>query len=342
MKKVLAIYLIMIVFLSNYQSIFAMNDNRIVFLSGRDRTDGTLDIFILELEGMALSNLTKSFPDLHLHANSAPKINHARNSILFISNEPTALYELSLNEVNIKKIVEIENWATSFAVSQNGKTVVYTEKVNSLLQLFSIDLDEKIPRNVSLNSFNNSEQALSPDGRKIAYVSDADGSNSIYIMNLDGSGKKLLTNHFGEDRFPSFSPNSENIIFCSSRSTSKETDLDIYSIDSTGQNFKLVFQNKSFNSYPSFLLNNTIVFNTNLRGKGRKDIMVFNLSDGMIELLTKNLEYSSSFVSIDNNRELLLFENSGPNDSEIYIYNFSTKVLKNMTEHKSRDLTPSF
>ena len=35
--------------------------------------------------------------------------------------------------------------------------------------------------------------AWSPDGRKIAFVSDRDGNSEIYVMNADGSGQRSLT-----------------------------------------------------------------------------------------------------------------------------------------------------
>jgi TolB protein len=34
---------------------------------------------------------------------------------------------------------------------------------------------------------------LSPDGRRIAFVSERDGNRQIYVMNADGSGLRRLT-----------------------------------------------------------------------------------------------------------------------------------------------------
>jgi TolB protein len=35
--------------------------------------------------------------------------------------------------------------------------------------------------------------AWSPDGRKIAFVSNRDGTNEVYVMNADGSAQRRLT-----------------------------------------------------------------------------------------------------------------------------------------------------
>ena len=48
--------------------------------------------------------------------------------------------------------------------------------------------------------------AWSPDGTRIAYVSDRSGPGSIYLMNADGTGVKRLTNAPEEDRDPAWSP----------------------------------------------------------------------------------------------------------------------------------------
>ncbi len=48
--------------------------------------------------------------------------------------------------------------------------------------------------------------SFSPDGSKIAFVSDRDGNNEIYIMNVDGSEQARLTNNPADDGWPCFSP----------------------------------------------------------------------------------------------------------------------------------------
>jgi TolB protein len=47
--------------------------------------------------------------------------------------------------------------------------------------------------------------AWSPDGTKIAFVSDRDGNGDIYVMNADGSNVIRLTNE-GYNFEPSWSP----------------------------------------------------------------------------------------------------------------------------------------
>lgn len=63
-----------------------------------------------------------------------------------------------------------------------------------------------------------------PDGRKIAYVSERDGSMDVGVMNPDGSGQRTLTRstltHSTADGFipqPAWSPDGQKILFVSDR-----------------------------------------------------------------------------------------------------------------------------
>jgi dipeptidyl aminopeptidase/acylaminoacyl peptidase len=60
--------------------------------------------------------------------------------------------------------------------------------------------------------------AWSPDGRKIAFVSDRQGNSEIFVMTADGSGSATnLTNNPGSDRFPHWSPDGTHIAFMTDR-----------------------------------------------------------------------------------------------------------------------------
>ena len=60
--------------------------------------------------------------------------------------------------------------------------------------------------NLTDNSAGDSGPVWSPDGSKIAFVSDRDGDWEIYVMNADGSGQTNLTNNPEDDWAPAWSP----------------------------------------------------------------------------------------------------------------------------------------
>ncbi|MFP6642604.1 MAG: protein kinase, partial [Candidatus Latescibacterota bacterium] len=58
---------------------------------------------------------------------------------------------------------------------------------------------------------------ISPDGSKIAFVSDRDGNHEIYVMDSDGSNQTRLTSNYASDYDPSWSPDGSKIAFGSDR-----------------------------------------------------------------------------------------------------------------------------
>lgn len=74
----------------------------------------------------------------------------------------------------------------------------------------------------------------SPDGRRIAYVSDANGDSDVYVMDADGRNVVNLTHHPAGDWYPVWSPDGEEIAFRSTRAG----DEAIYVLSADGTNLR--------------------------------------------------------------------------------------------------------
>lgn len=59
--------------------------------------------------------------------------------------------------------------------------------------------------------------AVSPDGARIAFMSQRDGNWEVYRLNADGSGLVRLTNHGANDGLPAWSPDGSALAFVSDR-----------------------------------------------------------------------------------------------------------------------------
>ena len=73
---------------------------------------------------------------------------------------------------------------------------------------------------------------FSPDGNRIAFMSQRDGNSEIYVMNRNGSNVRRLTNSAGADCCPTWSPTGTQIAFTSDRSGSAQ----IWVMDADGLN----------------------------------------------------------------------------------------------------------
>ena len=65
----------------------------------------------------------------------------------------------------------------------------------------------------------------SPDGTKIAYVSDVAGGPDLWVMNADGSNPVRLTDDPGDESFPEWSPDGTRLAYAASSDYSSNADI---------------------------------------------------------------------------------------------------------------------
>jgi Tol biopolymer transport system component len=79
----------------------------------------------------------------------------------------------------------------------------------------------------------------SPDGRRIAFVSDRDGNDEVYVINVDGTGLRNLTRSPTRDGHPVWSSDGRTIGFVSNRGGNR----DIYVINADGGGLRNLTRN---------------------------------------------------------------------------------------------------
>ena len=89
----------------------------------------------------------------------------------------------------------------------------------------------------------------SPDGKRIAYVSNQHGNLELYTMKSDGSDQLRLTRNDRRDIHPVWSPNGKRIAFVS-YSESGDEGGEIFSMDSDGSNQKRLTNSPSDDTSP--------------------------------------------------------------------------------------------
>lgn len=67
--------------------------------------------------------------------------------------------------------------------------------------------------------------AWSPDGSRIAFVSDSDGDDEIYLVTPDGGGLDQITNNQVIDTDPTFSPDGATLVYASEQNSPLFTEI---------------------------------------------------------------------------------------------------------------------
>lgn len=218
-----------------------------LFMSNRD---GDWDIYLMTLPDRTLQNLTDNDVDDGFGAFSEDG-----GAITFLSNrlpeEGLTAYMMNADGSNVSRVQN--DLPTILNVLSSGRMIwdVTTDQPSSpisvLVSLRDLNLEvylrtldeagEISERNFSSNGAIDWYPALSPDGTRIAFASDRDDDQEIYLMNVDGSGLRRLTDSPGDDLFPAWLDNGEQIIFYSERETTlADGTLLLYLLDVDAEN----------------------------------------------------------------------------------------------------------
>jgi Tol biopolymer transport system component len=90
------------------------------------------------------------------------------------------------------------------------------------------------------------EPAWSPDGRRIAFTSNREGSFDLYAMDAEGTATARLTATPADDRDPSWSPDGRRIVF------SRGTPGDLYVIDADGSSVRRLAATPAHDAQPAW------------------------------------------------------------------------------------------
>jgi TolB protein len=93
-----------------------------------------------------------------------------------------------------------------------------------------------------------SQIALSPDGRRLAFVSGGGGNADLYVLELAGGQLRRLTDSQGLDGYPSWSPDGKQLVFQSYRDSTPK----LYVVSADGSGVRRLTAAQGDESSPAF------------------------------------------------------------------------------------------
>lgn len=162
--------------------------------------------------------------------------------------------------------------------------IIFTSYARGQPDLFFLKLGGR-PRPVfKRNSFRIAGD-VSPDGRFLAFTSNAPGNPEIYIMDLFNGRIKRLTRNFSIDVSPRWSPDGRFIAFVSNRAGSPQ----IYIMDRNGGSVRRLTYKGKYNTTPSWSPDGKFIAFTGLFQGGQR-ICIVDVESCGIKILSNSTQ----------------------------------------------------
>ncbi len=197
----------------------------------RSRREGTWEIYTMSARGANITRLTRGgvYSGAPVWSPDGKKL--AFESYVRGDLDISVINADGTQPVNLSDDSQSQDYGPAW--SPDGKWIAFTSWRTGTQQLFIVSADPECTAapnknsackkafNLSQNKFDDLEPAWSPDGSKIAFVSDRDGQRAIYVADFSISGLKNVRRltFSGWDDQPAWSPDGKWIAFVSARPT---------------------------------------------------------------------------------------------------------------------------
>ena len=247
------------------------------------------------------------------------------------------------------------------AVVNAQAQIAFVSKRDGNFEIYVMGADGGNPQRLTNNPAKDLSPSWSPDGKRIAFISDRDRhpdrapgwfTSEIYVMDADGGNPQNLTNHPSDDRSPSWSPDGTRIVFQSYRDNDRNHNIEIYVINADGSNLQRLTNNLAADEDPSWSPDGKrIVFSSAREGhfmdahKNITDeIYVMDADGGNQQRLTENRNNDWDPVwSPDGKRIAFAADRKGDFEKfDIYVMDADGGNPQKLTNNRVWDSSPSW
>ena len=287
----------------------------------------------------------------------------AQAQIAFSSNRDgnSEIYVMDADGGNPRRLTNNSDGDWDPSWSPDGERIVFLSDRDghgdgraSIPEIYVMDANGRNQQNLTNNPNADRSPSWSPDGKRIVFESDRERNKDkphngdIYVMDADGGNQQNLTNiNPNEDRYPSWSPDGERIVFSSSREGHVEHNWDItyeiYVMDADGGNQQRLTNNRNNELSPVWSPDGErIAFMADRKGDWQNfEIYVMDADGGNQQKLTNNRAWDG-YPSWSPNSERIVFRSKRDGNWEIYVMDADGGNPQNLTNNRHDDWSPAW
>ncbi|MBS1824781.1 MAG: PD40 domain-containing protein [Acidobacteria bacterium] len=205
-------------------------------------------------------------------------------ALAWVNSVNTAMWKVKATGGEMVRVSPIAGQYTELSAPRAGKRIAFIQNSNSSA-IFRIDLTQKsIPTPHSIISGSVRDIAVTPDGSRIAFISDGSGNRDLWTAKSDGSEAQPLT-RAGQMRVgsPRWSPDGSQIAFDGYTNAGG----DIYIIGQEGGAARRLTPESSAESRPSWSRDGKWIYFTSNR-TGRSEVFKAPMGGGNAVQLTRD------------------------------------------------------
>lgn len=177
----------------------------------------------------------------------------------------------------------------------------------------------------------------SPDGRRIAFVSERDGNREVYVMNADGNQQLNLTRDSADDWTPTWSPDGRRIAFASFR----DGNWEIYVMDRNGAKVERLTRSSAADYSPCWSPDGRSIAFVSDRDGNLEVYLMASDGSGQTRFTRDDATDQAPAWSPDSTR--LVWESYREGNMEVYEANLDGSGLRNLSQDAyADDRTPTW
>lgn len=179
--------------------------------------------------------------------------------------------------------------------------------------------------------------AFSPDGKRIAFLTNVSGTNQVWFVDASGGDPKQMTNYDDNISFVEWLPAGKGLVFGKAIGGNENTQFFWLSDDGTITK-QLTNDEKTRHNFGAVSKDgNSIFYTSNKRDKNWFDVYRMEIASGKEEILLRD-DSSNSVAAVSDDGNRIVFSRSSVKfslDNDLYLIDVKTNQTRHLTPHDS-------